>query len=397
MTVRHFLRRGWLVLPVVILFAFAAASSSAKPTPPPKPTQVPCSTTALVAAINAANSAGGGSLDLAGHCTYQLTVANNVLPMVGGNGLPVITAGISIDGHGSTIAGNNTSFRIFMVSGPNGSLSLRNLTLTGGHATFVGGAIFNSEGTLDLDHVVVTGNFAQAGGGIATGTGGTGPVGTATIRHSRIVDNTATGDENAHPNGGGGIVSRGGTLTLDHSVVSGNSAFGGGGIATGPGNPVNGGSSTTITHSSIDHNTATGGQEGGGGGIANGGTLMVDHSRITDNSAPAGFGAGLLNHGAQATVSHSHVSGNMAANADGVDGMGGGIANANFGLPVTPTVTLTLDHTNVDHNFASGGGGGIFNAEFGGPATVVLDHSNVHGNQIDNCESTGTPIAGCTG
>jgi hypothetical protein len=395
---RQLLQTGRLVLPAFLLFLIAAASSGAAP--PAPSTEVPCSTTALVAAVNAANTAGGGSLRLAGHCTYQLTVANNTNPHTGATGLPVITTQISIDGHGATIAGNNTSFRIFQISGPDGNLSLKNLTLTHGAApTSVGGAILNGQGTLSLDNVVVTGNSAQAAGAIATGTPppGVGPSGTATITHSRIVDNTATGTADEMPNGGGAIVNRGGTLTLDHSVVSGNSAFGGGGIATGPGDPENGGSITNILHSSIDHNTATGGPDGGGGGIANGGTLVVDHSKITDNSAAGGFGAGLLNHGAEATVSHSHVSGNQAANDGTNDGMGGGIANANFGLPVTPTVTLTLDHTNVDHNFASGGGGGIFNAEFGAPATVVLEHSHVHGNQIDNCESTGTPIAGCTG
>ena len=63
-------------------------------------------------------------------CTYtspaeQLTA--------GGNGLPVISTAITINGNGATIAGNNSDFRIFLIGGaPGESLTLNRLTVTGG-------------------------------------------------------------------------------------------------------------------------------------------------------------------------------------------------------------------------------------------------------------------------
>src|SRR6185295_5668284 len=102
---------------------------------------VPCSPGALVAAITAANAAGGGTINLASGCTYALASADN-----GENGLPVVTTRIGVNGNGATIAGNNTSFRVFEVDGPGGNLSLQNVTITGGSAD-VGGGIANAGGT----------------------------------------------------------------------------------------------------------------------------------------------------------------------------------------------------------------------------------------------------------
>ena len=78
---------------------------------------VPCSgsgggAAGLIAAVNAANAAGGGTIDLAAGCTYRLTAADNTSPTLGGNGLTVITSPVTLNGSGTTIAGNDTSFRI---------------------------------------------------------------------------------------------------------------------------------------------------------------------------------------------------------------------------------------------------------------------------------------------
>ena len=68
---------------------------------------VPCSSGALIAAINAANAAGGGTINLAPGCTYPLTSADN-----GENGLPVVTTRIGVNGNGATIDGTNTGPRL---------------------------------------------------------------------------------------------------------------------------------------------------------------------------------------------------------------------------------------------------------------------------------------------
>jgi len=352
---------------------------------------VPCAAGAagLIAAIDTANSNGGGTINLAAGCTYQLTGADNGNPATGDNGLPVVSTRITINGRDATIAGDGSA-RILQVDAPNGNLTLNGLTITGGFNTFAGGGIFNNEGTLTLNRSLVTANAAPAGGGIASGTNKPGPVGTTTLNSSQVTDNTAFAA------GGGGIINHAGTLTLNNSRVSGNTGPGGGGIASGKGNPDAGESLIILNKSQVDDNTATGGPDGGGGGIANGGTLVSNHSEIAGNTAPGGVGAGLLNHGDSATLNMTAVTGNTAPSDGTNDGFGGGIANANFGLPSTPTVALTLNHSQVTGNSASGGGGGIFNADFGGPATVTLNHSQVSGNDPDNCEPPGT-IDGCTG
>ena len=342
----------------------------------------------LIAAINAANAGGGGTISLASGCTYQLSGVDNGNPMTGDNALPAVATRITINGRNTTITGDGNA-RILEVDAPNGNLTLNGLTLTGGFNTFGGGAIFNNEATLTLNRSVVTGNAAPAGGGIASGTNKPGPLGTTTLNNSQVTDNVAFAA------GGGGIINHAGTLTLNSSVVSGNSGPGGGGIASGKGNPDSGESLIVLNKSKVDDNTAFGGAEGGGGGIANGGTLVSNNSEIARNTAPGGAGAGLLNHGDSATLNKTVVTGNSAANNGTDDGFGGGIANVNFGLPSTPVVVLTLNHSKVTGNSASGGGGGIFNADFGGPATVTLNHTQVSENTPDNCEPPGT-IGGCT-
>ena len=351
-------------------------------------TNVSCAAgqTGLIAAINAANSSGGGTINLAAGCTYQLSGVDNSDPMTGDNALPVITSRIALNGRGTTLADDGTA-RILRVDAPGGNLTLNGLTLTGGFNTFAGGAIFNNEGTLTLNGSLVTGNAAPAGGGIASGTNRPGPIGTTTLNNSQVTNNFAFGA------GGGGIINHAGTLTLNSSVVSGNTAPGGGGIASGKGNPDAGESLVVLNKSKVDNNTAG---EDGGGGIANGGTLVSNNSEIAGNTSPGGAGAGLLNHGDSATLNKTTVSGNTAPNDGSADGFGGGIANVNFGLPSTPVVALTLNNSQVTGNSASGGGGGIINADFGGPATVTLNHTQVSANDPDNCEPSGT-IAGCSG
>ena len=93
---------------------------------------VPCRSAALIAAIISANASGGSTINLAAGCTYALTAANNSDPMLGDNGLPVITSPIILNGFRTTIAGNDSTFRIFLVTST-GNLTLQGLTITGGH------------------------------------------------------------------------------------------------------------------------------------------------------------------------------------------------------------------------------------------------------------------------
>jgi hypothetical protein len=361
---------------------------------------VPCSgqgggAAGLVAAINAANAGGGGFVNLAAGCTYSLSSANNTIDGAGTNGLPVVTSPITINGNGATIAGNNSSFRIIAISGAaGGSLTLINVTVTGGSASGdgpagFGGGIFNFQGTLTLIHSVVTGNSASgAGGGIASGTMGPGPAPTLTLVNSEVSSNTVPPDGM----GGGGILNLGGTLNVNNSTIDHNSGSGGGGIASGNGKGGGPGAFATINNSVISDNSATGGEDTGGAGISNGGTLVLNNTQLTNNNADGGVGGGLLNH-ATATLNNVSVTGNSA-------GIGGGIANANLqGIPVgsPPVPALTMNNGSVTGNTAAVAGGGIANiAPFGAPlGTVTLQNTQVSGNTPNNCIPVGS-IAGCS-
>jgi hypothetical protein len=341
---------------------------------------VPCSGTGggaagLIAAITAANGGGGGTINLAAGCNYALTTSNNGtttgMPAPGLNGLPVVTSVITVVGSDTTIAANNTDFRIFEVDGPGGNLTLEGLTISGGNSS-IGGGILNAEGAVTLDQSVVTGNTAQVGGGgIASGVvnpAHLGPIGTLTLNASHVNNNTALASGSGG-GGGGGILNHAGTLTLNaNSQVNDNTSDGGGGgIASGNGNggAAGTGSSTLIVNSSeVNDNTSNGGPMAGAGGIANGGVATIVGSEVNGNHAPGASGGGILNHGSM-TITSSIVDDNtVPSDAKGDSGFGGGIANANFGVVnnAPNSGVLVVTGTQIDSNTASGLGGGIFEA-----------------------------------
>jgi hypothetical protein len=145
-----------------------------------------------------------------------------------------------------------------------------------------------------------------------------------------------------------------GTLTIDNSTLSGNSATYGGGI-------LNNGT-LTINNSTLSGNSAT-----GGGGILSRGTLTINNSTLSGNSAAQG--GGIFNSGTL-TINNSTLSGNSA---EGSRPIGGGILNGG---------TLTINNSTVSGNGVSGGGGIV------GPAT--LQNSIVANNFGRNCSGTMT-------
>jgi transcriptional regulator with XRE-family HTH domain/energy-coupling factor transporter ATP-binding protein EcfA2 len=142
-----------------------------------------------------------------------------------------------------------------------------------------------------------------------------------------------------------------GTLTLIHSIVSGDSAYGGGQGSI----YIDNGSRLTLINSTVSDNLA----DTDGGGMSNEGTLTLINSIVSGNRA-GGFGGGILN-GGTLTLINSTVSGNRAG------GFGGGIYNDNG--------TLTLTNSTVSGNTAYNGGG-IYNYE----GRLTLTNSTVSGN-----------------
>ncbi|MFE7839336.1 hypothetical protein ACFU53_25770 [Streptomyces sp. NPDC057474] len=353
---------------------------------------ITCDEAALVDAIDAANLAGGGTIDLTPDCVYSL---DTVEPAVGGsgpNGLPVITEPITINGSNAVIeratATGTPKFRIFEVGGTDGKLTLNRVNLRNGNPTVDGsedgGAILVNAGrVLAVNSSNLTGNTAQEGGAIASLSGSS-----TTISSSTVRDNTVFF-------GGGGLYNLGGSVTARSSVVSDNTAHHGSGIHN---------LGTLNLQSSVVRNNSAPLMGGVGGGVYNTGTATISSSSVQKNTA--GIGGGLFNLTGSMIVNFSSINGNSAENE------GGGIRNY---------ATLSLNSTSLSNNkvtAAGSQGGGLYNGtgtttltgsfvtgngavlEAGGifenpGSTVNLVSSFVFGNTPDNCRPPGA-VPGCT-
>lgn len=165
---------------------------------------------------------------------------------------------LTIEGNGHTLSRNPTAptFRILAVVG--GTVTINNLTITGGHSDSYsgdivdGGGICNQSSMLTLNNCTISGNTVEGnGGGISNRLGVFDQPSSVTLNNCTISGNTALGNTVDGGNGagvfnesgettlnnctvsnnsaerhGGGIYQNGGTLTLIRSIVSGNSAHG---------------------------------------------------------------------------------------------------------------------------------------------------------------------------
>ncbi len=228
---------------------------------------------ALEEAIEAANLGGVGSITL----TQDIALSEPT---------PPITGALTIEGDGHAIRGDG-SFRLFDVAG--GTLSLKNVTLTGGFSDKNGGAIRVLEGAqLFVDNVAFIDNAAEWGGAIAT----VDFYGGVEVRDSRFVGNTAR-------TGGGAILLNGGGLDVRNSVFVNNEAGQWGGAVEA----LNG-------MASLANSTFVGNSGGNAGGIlASGATTMMTHLTLLDNRALWGDADGIERRAGWAGLRNSIVAG----------------------------------------------------------------------------------------
>ncbi|MGI8330306.1 hypothetical protein ACRYCC_10075 [Actinomadura scrupuli] len=321
---------------------------------------VPCSVSALVTAIQAANAVTSQVLQLAPFCTYSLT-APVVIGSRGPNGLPIITGNVTLVGqHRTTINRfSGARFRILEVAA-GGTLTTHNLIISGGDGgANTGGGILNANGTVALNSTLIARNTADNGAGLSNDRG------RMTLFNSIVSVNTTGGG------GGGGGIYNDGILTLRRSTVSGNWAnTSGGGIFNEQGGR------TVLSSSTVSGNGAA----ANGGGIYNNAasTTGLQQSLIHNNSAHAD-GAGIYNRGTLQVVG-SRLTANRAT------GNGGGTYN-------TPGATQLFHSTRLDRNTAASGGG-IYNG--GGLRSVALNSTTITGNVVGNCRPLGS-IQRCVG
>ena len=159
----------------------------------------------------------------------------------------------------TTIIGDQQ--RVFTVQ-PDGSLTLVNLTVTGGTTLNDGGGVFVDRGSLFVYASHITGNEAAYGAGIANASG------TVTIIDSSISANTSSLS-------GGGVASFGGQLTIRNSTVSGNQATNAGG-----GLFADADTELSIVNDTVAFNTAA-----TGGGIYSSALAAIGNSIVAQNSA----------------------------------------------------------------------------------------------------------------
>jgi predicted outer membrane repeat protein len=127
-----------------------------------------------------------------------------------------------------------------------------------------------------------TANAGGTGGGIRA-VNKSSPI-VLTLRNSTVTGNSAQSNS-SYGGYGGGIYSRGATVVVENSTISGNSAYFGGGIDAGSGNVV-------LTGSTVSGNRA---DNGYGGGIRTTGDATLSNCTFSGNYASTG-GGGILAH-----------------------------------------------------------------------------------------------------
>jgi predicted outer membrane repeat protein len=249
-----------------------------------------------------------------------------------------ITDPVSIQGPGAaqlTVNGDG-DYSAFYVDMANAGdpVAISGLTMTNGYKAGNGAAVFNNNADLMLSNVAVTDSY------------------------------TALAAPTAYV--GGGIYSNGGSLTIDHSTVSGNHAYYGGGVGAGGGDVTI--SNSTVSGNYADGDVASSGEQGYGGGVwSSSADVTIISSTVSGNvAAYDGGGIYVKGHDQDVTIKNSTFANNQAYNDDG-----GGIWD------YASSSTLTVIGSTVVGNSAATRTGGI-EASVGGPP--VLQNSIVSGN-----------------
>lgn len=252
-------------------------------------------------------------------------------------------------GADSLTISGNNLSRIFEIM-PDITAAIRNITITEGFGGLNGGGISVGQGaSLTVDQTIIKGNTATDNGGGIYSSSFASTI----ILNSIISENTAMGD--LSPNGGA-VYNAGGMVQIESSALTQNQSLRGGGI-------WNAGSGTMVVNNSlIKDNRAT--LEGGG--LYNNHRLTITNSTIIGNQADSEAG-GIRNRGQDTlAITNSTVSENQSGRA-------GGIQNTTFG-------TIVINNATIYNNKSSLPGAGIVNEE----TTQTLIYSSIVALNTEN-------------
>lgn len=379
---RALIRRWALAAPLAaLLIAIGGRTADAATIP------VGGGCTLSAAIVNANNDDQSGSASCAagsGTDTIALAGGTFLIDTNYGGPLPAIASAITIEGNGATLDAELAGFGVLGVTAP-GDLTLLDTTVTGtdsfiggigiqpgaaarierstvtGNTAVFGGGIFNG-GSLYLLNSEVSGNYAGVGGGIRNGFQDY--VGTARVVNSTISGNTAAF--------GGGISNYHGSIHIEGSALTGNTAtVVGGGFANGPiYAQVTYPASAEIVNSTISGNVAQ-----GGGGLFNVfGMVSLIHVTLTDNNASL-IGGGIYSSEASATFVTSSIVADQAA-GDDCAGFSTYISSGGYNLESGTscgfTMTGDIQNGNADLGPLANNGGPTFTHALG-PASDALN------------------------
>lgn len=349
------------------------------------------------------------------HCIIQDNKTTEVSPNTGasvdigaGGGVFVSDKSRVTIQNGSTIQGN-TGTRGGGIYVENSTVEVKNSMIDGNTADDVpkkapnsnkglGGGIYSYESTLTVTDSTISGNEAKGSTSLiwynskdeisseALGNGGGGICAVGKESDVTLDGVTVTGNKATYSKKGtgAGIEAQGGSLTVKDSTISNNEAQGnGGGIFSAEGNVLD------VSGSTIQGNKAD-----NGGGIHMGeardtsktpSKATITDTKILENEAiGSGEGGGVYVGGprADATLKGCTVANNKSVST------GGGIA-AKLG-------TVTLDDTTVENNQAVNGGG-LFHLGIAVPGSLTLQNGSIIRNNTASSMGGGLFLWGNVG
>lgn len=286
-----------------------------------------------------------------------------------------VGAGVSVNMLNLIIVNGKGPSKGAIING--GTLTMTNCTFKQNKAPDRGGAIYNSQ-TLSLAKCTFESNSASNYGGAVYNEGKLNIYGTI------FKYNKASAADSA----GGSIFINTGTVIINKSQFTGNTADNGGALVTG--------GTTTITNSIFTSNSATA-SKGIGGAIDNIGTLTVTDSNFTSNNANGDGGA--LNNlgtasGGSMTLTGCNFKNNMASVRGGAvdNGQHLKISKCSFtsntalnggAFHNTNEYAITISNCVFKNNNATEAGGAIMSSsEVTAPLTVT--NSSFSGNTAFN-------------
>lgn len=268
--------------------------------------------------------------------------------------LPTITDSVDIRGAGARriVVDGGGIVRVLRIAPGASTVELRNMVLTNGNAAF-GAGLYNQGPNTTLRNVHIIANDTTGDGG------GVYDEGTLLMVDSLVLGNSA-GDD-----GGGIFTDIGGNTRVVDTTVRGNSTYLSSASSNGGGLYVTSGT-LSVERSLVEGNTAS----GNGGGLINvGGTLDVVNTTVVDNRSILGRGGGLSNDGTTTTVLHATITGNHdysgQSTTDPADSAGG--VHRYSG-------TINMTNTVISQNAAPRGGNANVN-----PANLNTNTSNFIG------------------